>query len=98
MKKIITMLFLSLLVFSSVFAIDWVRYGIFENEEVGTCVVYFDYDATEPFELENERYFSLYGVHKEDLNNYDFVLDTTKLTPEEVNSKIIEAYKIWLEN
>ena len=53
MKKIITMLFLSLLV-SSVFAVDWVRYGIFENEEVGTCVIYFDYDATEPFELENE--------------------------------------------
>ena len=55
-------------------------------------------DIKKRFELENERYFSLYGVHKEDLNNYDFVLDTTKLTPEEVNSKIIEAYKIWLEN
>ena len=26
------------------------------------------------------------------------LMDTTKLTPEEVNSKIIEAYKIWLEN
>ena len=48
------------------------------------------------FNLENERYFELYGVHKEDMSNYDFVLDTTNLTPEEVNNKIIEAYKAWL--
>ena len=54
MKKIITMLFLGLLMFGKVFALDWVRYGIFETEELGTVVVYFDYDATEPFELENE--------------------------------------------
>ena len=48
------------------------------------------------FNLENERYYSLYGVHKEDMSNYDFVLDTTNLTPEEVNAKIIEAYENWL--
>ena len=53
-------------------------------------------DMIRRFNLENERYFNLYGVHKEDRANYDFVLDTTNLTPEEVNDKIIEAYKIWL--
>ena len=53
-------------------------------------------DMIRRFNLENERYFNLYGVHKEDMANYDFVLDTTNLTPEEVNDKIIEAYKIWL--
>lgn len=53
-------------------------------------------DIKKRFELENARYFELYGVHKEDLSNYDFVLDTTNIMPEEVNSKIIEAYNKWL--
>lgn len=54
-------------------------------------------DMIKRFNLENERYFELYGVHKEDLNNYDLVLDTTKLKPDEVNKLIIEAYKKWIE-
>lgn len=54
-------------------------------------------DLIKRFNLENERYFNLYGVHKEDMSNYDFVLDTTHLTPEEVNKKILEAYEAWLE-
>lgn len=54
-------------------------------------------DLIKRFNLENERYFNLYGVHKEDMSNYDFVLDTTHLTPEEVNQKILEAYEAWLE-
>lgn len=53
MKKIITMLFLSLLV-SSVFAVDWVKYGTYETEEMKTCDVYFDYDSTEPRDIKNE--------------------------------------------
>ena len=53
-------------------------------------------DLIKRFNLENERYFNLYGVHKEDMSNYDFVLDTTNLSPEEVNQKIIEAYEAWL--
>ena len=55
-------------------------------------------DIQKRFELENKRYFELYGVHKEDLNNYDFVFDTTNHTPEEVNAAILEAYKKWLED
>lgn len=54
-------------------------------------------DMIKRFNLENERYFSLYGVHKEDMANYDYVLDTTTLTPEQVNEKIIAAYEAWLE-
>lgn len=54
-------------------------------------------DLMRRFSLENERYFVLYGVHKEDMANYDLVLDTTHLTPDEVNGKIIEAYEKWLE-
>ncbi|MBR3325213.1 MAG: (d)CMP kinase [Clostridia bacterium] len=55
-------------------------------------------DLIRRFALENERYFSLYGVHKEDMSNYDLVVDTTKLTPDEVARIIIENYNKWLEN
>ena len=48
------------------------------------------------YRLENERYFSLYGVHKEDLSNYDLVVDTTNLTPDEVAQTIIDNYNEWL--
>lgn len=53
-------------------------------------------DLIKRYELENERYFSLYNVRKEDLSNYDLVIDTTKITPEEVANKIIEEYEKWL--
>ena len=52
-------------------------------------------DLIKRYELENERYFKLYHVKKQDLSNYDFVLDTTKETPEEVAQKIMEAYQKW---
>ena len=45
--------------------------------------------------FENERYFNLYGVRKEDMSNYDFVLNTTKLTPIQVKDTIIQEYKKW---
>jgi hypothetical protein len=53
-------------------------------------------DLEKRFALENERYFNLYGVHKEDKANYDYVLDTTHLTREEVMEKVIEAFNKWL--
>lgn len=55
-------------------------------------------DMKKRFELENERYWKLYGVRKEDLSNYDLVIDTTNITPEQVADKIIEEYKNWLIN
>lgn len=54
-------------------------------------------DLEKRFSLENERYFNLYGVHKEDKSNYDFILDTTNITREEVAKKVIEAFAKWLE-
>ena len=54
-------------------------------------------DIEKRFKLENERYFNLYGVHKEDKSNYDFVIDTTNLTQQEVAQEIIEAFEKWLE-
>ncbi len=55
-------------------------------------------DMKKRFELENERYYNVYGVRKEDMKNYDFVLDTTSLTPEQVNDILKKEYKKWLES
>ena len=54
-------------------------------------------DLIRRFNMENERYFRTYGVHKEDLSNYDLVIDTTDKTPEEVSKIIIENYQNWLD-
>lgn len=53
-------------------------------------------DLKKRYKLENDRYFKLYGVNKSDMNNYDIVIDTTHITPEEVKLKIIEAYNNWI--
>ncbi len=55
-------------------------------------------DLIKRFELENERYFNLYGVRKEDMSNYDFVLNTTFYTPQEVCDNIVSEYKKWLNS
>lgn len=54
-------------------------------------------DMQKRYKLENERYWELYGVRKEDESNYDLVIDTTNLTPEQVANKIEQEYKKWLE-
>lgn len=45
-----------------------------------------------------KRYENLYGVRKDDMSHYDFVLDTGSLTPEQVLQKIKEEYFKWKEN
>lgn len=54
-------------------------------------------DIERRYKMENERYWKLYGVHKEAHSNYDLVIDTTHLKPEEVAEQIIVAYQKWLE-
>lgn len=44
---------------------------------------------------EQERYLNLYGVNIHDMDNYDYVIDTTNLSSNEVASKIIHAYEVW---
>lgn len=53
-------------------------------------------DLIKRYELENERYWNLYHVRKEDLSNYDLVIDTTQGKPEKIADKIIQEYKNWL--
>lgn len=46
---------------------------------------------------ENKRWFETYGIRREDMSNYDLVLDTSNLTPEEVKDKVKEEYFKWLD-
>ena len=46
-------------------------------------------DIIRRYNYENERYWNLYQIRKNDMSNYDLVVDTTDKTPEEV-AKIIE--------
>ena len=52
-------------------------------------------DILKRYQIENERYWNIYHVRKEDLSNYDFVIDTTNYTPQEVADRIEEEYKKW---
>lgn len=54
-------------------------------------------DMQKRFNMENERYWKLYHVRKDDMSNYDLVVDTTNITPEEVAEKIKTEYFKWLE-
>ena len=47
---------------------------------------------------ERKRYLEQYGTDIMDLSNYNFVVDTTAATPDEVAAAIISAYRIWQEN
>lgn len=59
MKKILMGLVLSLIMAANIFAVDLIKYNTYETERMGTIDVYFDYDATEPFDIKNEsiKYF-----------------------------------------
>jgi len=47
---------------------------------------------------ETNRWMDTYGVNRDDMSNYDLIIDTTRLTPDEVCNKVITEYKKWLEN
>jgi len=54
-------------------------------------------DMIRRYKLENDRYWKLYHIHKEDMSNYDLVIDTTELTAEQTADIIKQEYKKWLE-
>ena len=47
---------------------------------------------------ENERWFKTYGVHRDDMSNYDLVLDTTNLSADEVCQVVLDEYNKWLND
>lgn len=55
-------------------------------------------DIMRRYKLENERFFKLYGVRKDDMSNYDLVIDTTDITPEQAKEIIKNEYEKWLNS
>ena len=47
---------------------------------------------------EKKRYLDLYGIHHQDHDNFDLVIDTGNANndPETVIAKVVEAYNAWL--
>ena len=50
------------------------------------------------YEQENMRYLKTYNVRRDDMSNYDLVIDTTNKLPEEVANIILKEYKNWLKD
>ena len=50
------------------------------------------------WKVENDRYQELYNVNNLNPKNYDFVIDSSNLTPEEIVEKIYNNYKKSLKN
>lgn len=46
---------------------------------------------------ETKRWKEEYGINRDDMSNYDLVLDTTNLSPEEVCKIVLKEYSTWLE-
>lgn len=49
-------------------------------------------------ESEKKRYMTQYGVDIKDLTNYDLVIDTSRVSPEEVAERIISGFEQWQRN
>lgn len=47
---------------------------------------------------ETKRWIEEYGVNRDDMSNYDLVIDTTKLAPMDVCDTVVAEYIKWIEN
>lgn len=46
---------------------------------------------------ENKRFLTLYGADCAEMSNFDLVVDTSHITPEEVFAQIMAGYRAWLK-
>ena len=47
---------------------------------------------------ETKRWIEEYGADRDDMSNYDLVVDTSNLTPEQVAEKILDEYEKWINS
>ena len=47
---------------------------------------------------ETKRWVEEYGVDRDNMSNYDLVVDTSNLTPEQVAKKILDEYEKWINS
>lgn len=72
------------------------------QDQIRVSEKYKDIDAAEKLilkrkQIENERFKKLYNVNCNDLDNYDFVIDTSYAAPEELSRVIINQFERWCE-
>lgn len=53
---------------------------------------------TNRWDTENERYLELYTTNNTNMQNYDFVIDSTNLSPEQMADIIFEEYQKFVKN
>ncbi len=68
-----------------------------ENEKQGDIDEIFK-SMVERRKSEVIRFKHQYGVDIDDLRNYDLIIDTSFLTPDEVFQKVLESYQKWSKN
>ena len=49
-------------------------------------------------ESENKRYMELYGADCSDLSNFNLMVDSSYITPEEAANTIITGYQAWMDS
>jgi cytidylate kinase len=47
---------------------------------------------------ENRRYLALYGADSSNASNFDLVIDTSRITPEQAAERLIRGYESWLKH
>lgn len=47
---------------------------------------------------ENNRWFKTYGIRRDEMSNYDLVIDTTNMKPADVCDLVIKKYNEWLKS
>lgn len=67
-----------------------------EKEKISHDPDAYAMDLKDRRELEVARYKKLYGVDISDMDNYDLVIDTSLIPPEEVTRLVIESFRNWV--
>lgn len=63
------------------------------KHEQATSKTHAEQLLTNRWNTENERYLELYKTNNTNKNNYDFVIDSTNLSPEQMADMIYKAYQ-----
>jgi cytidylate kinase len=69
-----------------------------EKEKVSSDPDAYAKDLQRRRELEAERYMDLYGVDISDMDNYDLVIDTSNVPPEEVARLVVNGFRRWFSH
>lgn len=72
MKKLLSVITLLLVLVGSTFAekANLIKYGTFTNKDAGEYTVYMDIDAREPFDVRNEKLWTIISLEADDEFRY----------------------------